>query len=131
MAKTSIAPKQRVLLVEDDCDVASVVCLALEDLFDVTHAATASVARLAIRSACPDVVVLDWHLGKDSGQEVLAELELMDASSRPPVIITSGGEDVTLLEAVQIGAACLLAKPFTLDELVRTVTSQLVRRKQS
>lgn len=131
MAKTGIAPKQRVLLVEDDRDVASIVCLALEDFFDVTHAATARMAKSALRSVCPDVVLLDWHLGNESGQEVLAELELMGASARPPVIITSGGDDAALLEAVRSGAARLLPKPFALEELVTTVTSQLARRKQS
>lgn len=131
MANTDFTPKLRVLLVEDDRDVASVVCLALEDFFDVSHAATAHGARLAIRSACPDLVLLDWHLGNDSGQAVLAELELIGSSSRPPVIITSGGEDETLLEAVRIGSACHLPKPFSIEELVRSVTRQLLRRRPS
>lgn len=131
MANAGVTPKLRVLLVEDDRDVASVVCLALDDFFDVSHAATAHGARLAIRSACPDLVLLDWHLGNDSGQAVLAELELIGSSSRPPVIITSGGEDEPLLEAVRIGSACHLPKPFSIEELVRSVTRQLLRRKPS
>lgn len=125
MTNTFTAPRPRVLLVEDDRDVAAVVCLALEDLFEVIHAATAQSARSLIRSACPALVLLDWCLGSDSGQEVLAELELISPAHRPAVIITSGGEEEVYNESLRRGLACRLPKPYSLEDLVKMVTLQL------
>jgi len=130
MDNVNSAPRHRILLVEDDRDVSSVIYLALEDFFDVALAETAQVAIRTLHIAPVDLILLDWRLGESSGQEVLDELELLHGA-RPQVVITSGGDDEGLCRAVRDGKAKQLPKPFGIEDLVRTVTRMLNKRPDS
>ncbi|CAG0983073.1 Phosphate regulon transcriptional regulatory protein PhoB [Anaerolineae bacterium] len=114
--------KNRILVVEDDRDVASVICLALEDFYDVALAENVAEAIRTLHATPFDLVLLDWRLGHHCGQEVLNELERLHSAARPQVVITSGGEDADLLDAIDAGKVRLITKPFGIEDLVRTVT---------
>ena len=130
MDNVNSAPKHRILLVEYDRDVASVIYLALEDFFEVAMAETAQAAIRTLHAAPVDLILLDWRLGENSGQEVLDELEMLHGA-RPHVVITSGGDDEELCRAVRAGKAKQLPKPFGIEDLVRTVTRMLNKRPGS
>ncbi len=63
----------------------------------------------------PDVILLDLQLPDKSGMEVLAELKADERTQSIPVIITSVEE--RRAEALALGAAGYLVKPFSLEEL--------------
>jgi len=117
--------KPKVLIVEDDRDISSVVGIALEDFYDLTIARSADDAILAVRSESFELVLLDWRLGNSCGSEVLNEIESLDAGSRPHVVITSGGKDDSLQDALQTGEVFVLPKPYHLEELALTITRVL------
>ena len=106
-----------VLVVDDDPSLRLLcrVNLALEG-FRVLEAGTVGEARAAITDAV-DVVLLDVHLGNESGIDLLHELR----RTRPtlPVAMLTGSAD---LDAETRGtASAVIPKPFQLEELVGTV----------
>lgn len=122
--------KNRILVVEDDRDAASVMCLALEDFYDVEVAENVEEAIRTLHEAPVDLILLDWQLGRDSGQGVLNELENWHAAARPFVVVTTGGDDADLRDAIGTGRARLLTKPFGIEDLVRTVTIILAKSRR-
>ena len=64
-----------------------------------------------------DVILLDWHIGKDSGVEFLKKLR-SEHHLKTPVVVFSGVEnDAKSHEAISAGANAFLAKPTTKDKL--------------
>jgi DNA-binding response OmpR family regulator len=127
MGTTKVFQKPRILVVEDDRDVSAVICLALEDFFDLTVAESPGTAIQALKAEPFELVLLDWRLGRACGSEVLAEINSTEAASRPQVIITSGGNDASLQEALVSGEYHLLPKPYLLEDLTKAVTRLLTR----
>lgn len=128
MGKRSDVEKPKVLIVEDDTDISAVVGLALEDFFDMTVARTPGDAVLALRAEQFELVLLDWRLGNACGSEVLEEIDRLDGAPRPQVVITSGGSDDSLQEALQSSDVHMLPKPYQLYDLIKTVTRLLATK---
>jgi two-component system, chemotaxis family, response regulator Rcp1 len=71
----------------------------------------------------PDLVILDIHLPKRSGLEVLAQMKgSMHWNSIPIVVLSSSGADTDKSAAMSLGATRYLQKPHTLDGYSRIVT---------
>jgi DNA-binding response OmpR family regulator len=119
----------RVLLVDDDAMLARAVPRALRNHAVVTVAGDTAAALEALREgAPPDVVLLDLHLGAESGLALLALLRERHPETADRVILLTGG--ATSLEEVrgieQSGRPCL-EKPLSMDELARRVAMQAAR----
>jgi two-component system, OmpR family, response regulator len=116
-------PGRAVLLVEDDAALRMLcrVNLELED-YRILEADTLAAARAVLSEQTPDVVLLDIHLGKEDGRELLAELRARDPSL--PVALFTG--TAAIEEALKSDADGVLRKPFSLEELSATV-GRLVR----
>ena len=82
---------------------------------------------LAVASK-PDVILLDLHLPDKSVLEVLDELKTDERTKSIPVIITS--VDERRAEALALGAAGYLVKPFNLEEL-RTELDRVAAQAKS
>lgn len=73
-----------------------------------------------VRSANPDVIILDVDLAGQSGLDLFRRIKELD--SRVPVIfITGHGTTATAIEAMQLGAYEYLLKPLELDQLLDLV----------
>jgi CheY-like chemotaxis protein len=66
--------KARVLHLEEDADFAEVVRSGLQDVADVTHAATIEDAREILDRGDLDVVILDWALAEDASDQLLTAI---------------------------------------------------------
>ena len=66
-----------------------------------------------------DVVVLDWHLPAQSGQDTLAALRSRQPDVR--VVLATGDHDAELTSLERTHIACLLLKPFSVAELMMAV----------
>jgi chemotaxis family two-component system response regulator Rcp1 len=65
----------------------------------------------------PDLVLLDLHLPRKSGHEVLAEIkEDDDLRLIPVIILTSAASDEPIQHAYDLHANCCVRKPADLDE---------------
>jgi DNA-binding response OmpR family regulator len=118
----------RILLVEDDEDLAAALREALEDeLYAVDVAATGGAAEELSAVNDYDLAVLDWSIPPPNGLEVLsawrsAGLEL------PVLMLTGRGEVHDRVSGLDGGADDYMAKPFDLQELLARVRSLLRRR---
>ena len=119
-----------ILLVEDEDDVRELAREILAaDGFSVLEAATPGEAlRVADRHAkAVDLVVTDVVMPEMSGRELA--VVLLERWPGTPVLYISGySEDAIAQHGVLDAGTTLLAKPFTPDDLRRTVSALLERR---
>lgn len=127
-AAVSARPRSHVLLAEDDEELRQLVASALQEAgFAVRTAADGqSMIELLESSARdeippPDALVMDIRMPHYDGLEVLRALRL-SRWSVPVVLMTAFPDEQTLQLAAQLGAACTLAKPVAMDDVVRAVT---------
>ena len=117
-----------VLFVEDDASLleATTQALSLEGFAVSPHSSAASALR-AIDAEFAGVVVSDVRLPGMDGIEFFARLHTID--DELPVIFTTGHGDVAMaVEAMKNGAADFYAKPYALDDLVRSIRRAAGRR---
>lgn len=70
----------------------------------------------------PDLVLLDLHLPKRSGLDILRHIkESTDWNRIPVVVLSSSGAEVDKTAAMSLGATRYLQKPHTLDGYARVV----------
>lgn len=117
----------RVLVIDDDPDVLSVVQRALEgDGHVLATAATLNDARAAVVEGV-DLVVLDLGLPDGRGIELCRELR-EEGSAIPILILTAMTQVATRVEGLDAGADDFLSKPFAIAEL-RARVRALGRRR--
>jgi DNA-binding response OmpR family regulator len=117
----------RLLLVEDDLDLASALTDALKR-HGVTgdHAATAADADLMLQTASYAAVLLDLGLPDEDGLTVVQALRRRNDPI--PVIILSAREDVEdRIGGLDAGADDYLAKPFAVEELLARLRAVMRR----
>jgi DNA-binding response OmpR family regulator len=115
--------RSRVLIVEDDADLAWVERFNLEsEGYEVAVALEGLAALEALDSFAPEVVVLDLMLPHVDGWAVLAKAQELPVDRRPKVILVSAvaglGDQV---RAEKMGVGSFLPKPFDIDDLLRLV----------
>jgi len=72
----------------------------------------------------PDLVLLDLHMPRMGGLEVLAEIkEHPDWKRIPVVIMTSSSEEKDILSAYDRHANCYITKPIDIDKFIEVVRS--------
>ncbi|HET8739031.1 MAG TPA: response regulator transcription factor [Acidimicrobiia bacterium] len=123
----------RLLVVEDDPDLADVVARSLRrDGHAVDVAARSSDAEMKIRSAGYDLLVLDWNLPDGSGLQLCRDvvsgtLPTLEGD-RPRILMLTARDDVEdRVAGLDSGADDYVVKPFALAELSARVRA-LVRR---
>jgi DNA-binding response OmpR family regulator len=110
----------RILLVEDDAPLRSILAEALrEDGYAVEEAADGRSALDAMQ-ATPDAVVLDLQLPHLDGPGFIRELRDHPGRGRVPLLVVSGAAQAADA-ADRLGADALVRKPFDLDELLGAV----------
>jgi len=116
----------RVLIIEDDPNVAEVVTRYLEREGYVVEAADDGLQGLErALSDPPDLVVLDLMLPALSGLEVCRRLR--SKAPVPVIMLTARGEEVDRIAGLELGADDYVAKPFSPRELTARVKAVLRR----
>jgi DNA-binding response OmpR family regulator len=116
-----------VLVIDDD----ALVCEILERKLAVNgyHVVTApdGAAGLArARVSPPDLIVLDMMMPMMTGREVLQNLRADPQLNQIPVImLTVRRSEGDVVDALELGAADFVSKPFRPDELVARVSRLL------
>ncbi|MFL5918540.1 MAG: HD domain-containing phosphohydrolase [Gaiellaceae bacterium] len=109
----------RILLVDDDAALRTLLRTTFEVAdVDVVEAEGADAARKRIRSARPDVIVLDVNMPGTTGLELCAELKANPATKDIPVILLTGSTGGTTVAARRAGADAFVRKPFSPLELL-------------
>jgi DNA-binding response OmpR family regulator len=112
--------EHRILVVDDDPHVRSVVRMTLEaEGYAVDCANDGYAALRAVESAAPDCVVLDVMMPGMDGHAVLNRIRAGERGSLPVVMLTAAASDEQAWQAWTEGVDYFLAKPFDGDELLR------------
>lgn len=121
--------QRRVLLVEDDDDLAGAVVATLEsEGYVVSRAGDggAALQQLAHDSVKPDLILSDSKMRPMGGYELLCELR-RDKVAVPFVMMTAYATVTEAVTALQDGACDYLEKPFRADRLLEVVDRHILK----
>jgi DNA-binding response OmpR family regulator len=124
---------KRILVVDDKATLLSLMRMLLEDeRYHVSVLQEGSGAVEHIRTAQPDLVILDLKLEDADGLDILRHLKAQQSTSDIPVIVYSAAvlesEQVANLiddDPAHYGNVSVLQKPFDLDALLERVQTVL------
>jgi CheY-like chemotaxis protein len=118
-------PLQKILLVEDDDDIRTILRVALEKIggFQVRACASGTEALAAAPEFAPQLVLLDVMMPGMDGPTVLSNLRARpDTAAVPVIFLTARAVPADIARLRALGAIEVLTKPFdpmTLHEKVR------------
>jgi DNA-binding response OmpR family regulator len=125
------ATASRIMVVEDEIDVANLVKHALERGGDanVEIVGSGAAALQSVSKAPPDLMILDLNLPGLDGSEVCRILRSRPGSSQLPIIMLTArsGESERIL-GLDLGADDYITKPFSPRELAARVRAVLRRK---
>ncbi|MDQ3106880.1 MAG: response regulator transcription factor [Actinomycetota bacterium] len=123
---TTLAPQTKVLIVEDEKDIAELVAHSLELAgYEVVKAATGMEAIERFAKDAPDLVVLDLMMPVISGLEVLQHIR--QKGTTPVILLTALESEDNRVRGLQLGADDYIVKPFSVRELAARVGALLRR----
>lgn len=123
--------RERILVIEDEPDIAEVLQYNLEkEGFQVATARRGDSGLEAVRRDAPDLIVLDLMLPGIDGLELTRTLKRETQTSRLPIVmLTARGEEVDRIVGLELGADDYISKPFSPREVVLRVKAVLRRRQ--
>ena len=123
--------RKRILLIEDEPDIAEVLQYNLEkEGFEVELAHRGDTGLEALRRQAPDLVLLDLMLPGVGGLELTRMLKREATTARLPIVmLTARGEEVDRIVGLELGADDYISKPFSPREVVLRVKAVLRRRQ--
>ena len=122
--------RHRVLIVEDEHDIAGLIKRTLERTGETEAEIVGSgdAALKAVADRSPDLIILDLNLPVLSGVEVCRILRARsDAKHLPIIILTARSGEDDRVGGLELGADDYVTKPFSLRELTARVRAVLRR----
>ncbi|WP_338583696.1 response regulator transcription factor [Erwinia aphidicola] len=121
---------KRILIVEDDGDIADLLALHLRDEgYEITHAADGDRGAALLEKGGWDALILDLMLPGVDGLEICRRARSVTRYT-PIVIISARSSEVHRVLGLELGADDYLAKPFSMLELVARIKA-LFRRQEA
>ena len=119
--------RKRILVIEDESDIAELIRLHLDDLgFLVTIAYDGNTGLRRASMGSWDLIVLDLRLPGIDGLEICRRLR-QNSSSVPLLMLTSKSSELDRVVGFEIGADDYVTKPFSVLELIARVKAILRR----
>ncbi|ODT59862.1 MULTISPECIES: response regulator transcription factor [Paracoccus] len=120
----------RLLLVEDDADMAAMLAAYLQrNGLHVTCADSRATALAALRGGRVDLILLDVSLGDDDGVQICAEIR--EAQDVPIIMVSALSADHQRMAGYEVGADDYIAKPFNPDLLLARIRAVLRRANRA
>ena len=121
-----MATKQKILIVDDDENIAELISLYLaKECFDTKIASDGEEALELYRQYQPNLILLDLMLPGIDGYQVCREIRAKD--SVPIIMLSAKGEVFDKVLGLELGADDYIMKPFDSKELVARVKAVLRR----
>ena len=126
---------QRILIIEDDADIAEslVYNLKREGFAPVVAESGEKGLRLALNEKqTPAIIILDLMLPGMSGIELCRRLRKENLTEKTPIImLTAKAAEIDKIAGLEMGADDYMVKPFSVKELVARVRAVLRRVAES
>jgi signal transduction histidine kinase len=120
---------KKILVIEDEKNIRNRIVDTLELSNEAYSVFTAENGRIGIEVAkkeIPDLIISDVMMPEIDGYEVLRTLRADETTSAIPFIFLSAKADIAhIREGMNLGADDYLPKPFSIDELLRAVSTRL------
>jgi two-component system, OmpR family, phosphate regulon response regulator PhoB len=131
IVSTGVVSAPRILVVEDEIDVALLISYNLEaEGYVVESVARGDEAELRLAESVPDLLILDWMLPGVSGIEICRRLRARDLTRTLPIIMVSARrEESERVRGLAVGADDYVVKPFSVIELMARVHALLRRSR--
>ena len=124
------SPPLKVLIVDDEPPIRKLLRMGLGTQgYHIIDAAKAKTA-LELMSAEPDLVILDLGLPDMQGLDLLRQIRQL-REDVPIVVLSSRGDEVAKVEALDLGADDYVTKPFGMDELLARIRAALRHQLQA
>lgn len=121
-----MAVKQKILVVDDDSNIAELICLYLvKEGFETEKASNGKEALRQMQRFDPNLVILDVMMPEMDGYETCREIRKQ--SNTPVIFLTAKGETFDKVLGLELGADDYIVKPFDNKELVARVKAVLRR----
>ncbi|MBR6643170.1 MAG: response regulator transcription factor [Lachnospiraceae bacterium] len=121
-----MATKQKILVVDDDTNIAELISLYLtKECFETCIVEDGEEALKAFKEFNPDLILLDLMLPGMDGYEVCRTVR--KTSSVPIIMLSAKGEVFDKVLGLELGADDYMMKPFDSKELVARVKAVLRR----
>ncbi len=122
--------KQKILIVDDDANIAELVSLYLKrEQFETFIAGDGGEALLAVEAFDPDLILLDLMLPGMDGYQVCREVR--QTRDTPIIMMSAKGEVFDKVLGLELGADDYVIKPFDTKELVARIKAVLRRTAPS
>src|SRR5256885_7533601 len=120
---------RKILIIEDESDVADLLALSLRKAgFNTTTAADGATGLQKARDNRPDFIILDLMLPKMSGLEVCKILKSDAGTSHIPILmLTAKAEEIDRIVGLEFGADDYVTKPFSPREIMLRIRAILRR----
>ena len=123
------SPPLKVLIVDDEPPIRKLLRMGLGTQgYHIIDAPNAK-AALELMAAEPDLVILDLGLPDMQGLELLRQIRQL-REDVPIVVLSSRGDEVAKVEALDFGADDYVTKPFGMDELLARIRAALRHQLQ-
>lgn len=119
----------RILVADDEASILQVCMRALERQgYEVSGVSNGEQAVAAVRAGGYDVLITDIRMRGMTGLEACRAIREFDADI-PIVVMTGFGSMESAIEALELGAAEFVLKPFRPAQLVAAVTRAIEKRR--
>ena len=128
-----MAAQARVLMVEDHAEIAELYQLKLQlDGYRVAVASNGVAGLEMARALMPDLILLDMHLPKLDGLQLLSALR-EDVTTRELLVVIFSDDDSPSLirEAERLNVASYLLKAHLLPSRLSATVAELLRNRKS
>ena len=122
--------KTRILVVEDNADVAAFIGSVLAERYAVAYAYDGAEGERKAAEWMPDLVVTDIMMPEVDGLEMCRRIRSSEQTNHIPIIIiTARNTDSDRLSGIEAGAEAYLCKPFMAEELLLRIDKILEQRR--
>ena len=118
--------KQKILIVDDDNNIAELIALYLtKECFETKIVNDGEEALREFASFRPDLIILDLMLPGVDGFEICREVR--SQKNTPIIMVSAKKDDIDKIRGLGLGADDYMTKPFSPSELVARVKAHLSR----
>ena len=121
-----MAEKQRILIVDDDANIAELISLYLmKECYETMIVGDGEEALRVFPEFKPNLVLLDLMLPGMDGFEICRQIR--DNKNTPIIMVSAKKDDIDKIRGLGLGADDYMTKPFSPSELVARVKAHLAR----
>src|SRR3989338_9186423 len=120
--------KKKILVIDDERAITQLLKFALEKtgVYEIACENQAANALSAVRSARPDLLILDMNMPDTSGGEVSALIQSDPSFRNLPIIFLTGNvSDEEVEQGLTVGGHPAMAKPINMEKLLTCIEKSL------